>query len=418
MKKFPTEKPLTWNPSELSRKILEKVLLEMELPNCFGLYGNWWSWKSSVLKWIQEIIDSEYTKIMYIHFDAWKYEYSKDNDLLFALLSEIKKKFNLSKENWKKLSVITWTVFSSLIKSISIDIWWIGIKWDSFSLQEISKEWEFLESKLLSDHERWIDTIESFKKDFEKIIKEWLAKNKTEKLIIFIDDLDRCLPENTVKLIETIKNFLSVENTLFVFAVDQRVVSEMIEKKYGLHHGYWDEYLLKIISYNFELPPTDLWTEIERIFTSHDIKGNLNVPLLQEFIKQFCKEPRIAKHFVQQLCIYINLNNKIQEWILEDESQARIYYLFVALFMIRKFPKIFGQSIKECHNTLGGLKGELYSTLHARWERFEQNKQNNISEDERKKLHEILKSKNDEGAEYMNIVEVGVAMEKIKWTLY
>lgn len=82
--------------------------------------------------------------------------------------------------------------------------------------------------------------------------------------VVFIDDLDRCLPENAVQVLELIKTFLNLSAFAFVVALDD----EIIER--GVHHRYKEyrfhdredqapisgrEYLEKIIHLPFRLPP-------------------------------------------------------------------------------------------------------------------------------------------------------------------
>lgn len=108
-------------------------------------------------------------------------------------------------------------------------------KWNILKLEDVIHDFKVWEEKMYSEEEDWVDKIEEFRSLFKSVIIRELTKRGIQKLIILVDDLDRCLPENSVKLIESIKNFLSVEKTLFVFAIDQRITSEMIEKKYDIH---------------------------------------------------------------------------------------------------------------------------------------------------------------------------------------
>lgn len=81
--------------------------------------------------------------------------------------------------------------------------------------------------------------------------------------VIFIDDLDRCLPEKAVETLELIKTIFNLESFAFVLALDEEVVER------GIGHRYKDyalankkpempitgfEYLEKIVHLPFRLP--------------------------------------------------------------------------------------------------------------------------------------------------------------------
>ena len=49
---------------------------------------------------------------------------------------------------------------------------------------------------------------------------------------MFVDDLDRCLPEKAIGVLEAIKLFLDVENCIFMLGLDQEVIARSVEMKY------------------------------------------------------------------------------------------------------------------------------------------------------------------------------------------
>jgi nucleoside-triphosphatase THEP1 len=337
--KFPTEKHLEeftkdkFGYSNISKKILDDILLEMELPNCFGLYGNWGSGKSTLISYLKKYLKEEpkYKKIISTTFEPWKYEYSEQKDLLYALLNCIKKEGGISSKKWKRVLTDAAVISSGLLRYAKL-----------VDLHNVSKDFNIFEKKIYDEHEKWIDKVEEFKRKFNQIIIDVLKKKKASKLIVFIDDLDRCLPENSVKLLEGIKNLLSVENTLFVIAVDRRIVSEMIQKKYGLHNGYGDEYLMKIIHYYYELPNVDLSDVVTDLLNMHLIKCNeMQKNYIVAFLKNQASEPRIAKHVLHQFGMSIALSKKAQKEISEDNTGTSLQYFFVASFLLIKFKNLF-----------------------------------------------------------------------------
>lgn len=81
--------------------------------------------------------------------------------------------------------------------------------------------------------------LSSLREEFETIVEEYLDELKnlkyshTDRLVIFIDDLDRLEPERAVELMECMKVFLDCPQCVFVLAIDFEVVSRGVNSKYS-----------------------------------------------------------------------------------------------------------------------------------------------------------------------------------------
>jgi hypothetical protein len=101
-----------------------------------------------------------------------------------------------------------------------------------------------------------IETKNTLRDDFEKVIGECLPDKR---LVVFIDDLDRCLPEKAIEIFEVIKQFLDVPRCVFVIGVAGEVIEQGIAaiyeigKQKKLIEG--KDYIEKIIQIPFTLPP-------------------------------------------------------------------------------------------------------------------------------------------------------------------
>lgn len=107
---------------------------------------------------------------------------------------------------------------------------------------------------------------------------QWLLTGETQlepqlqvNLVFLVDDLDRCLPDKAVEVLEAIKLFLEVEGCAFVLALDEEVVERGIAHRYkdyalqgkeGLTPITGAEYLEKLVHLPIRLPrptPTSTW---------------------------------------------------------------------------------------------------------------------------------------------------------------
>jgi hypothetical protein len=86
--------------------------------------------------------------------------------------------------------------------------------------------------------------------------------------VVFIDDLDRCLPEQAVGVLEALKVFLDAPGCIFVLGVDREIIERGIRVRYkeftlaadaaeGVFPVAGRDYLEKIVQIPFELPPLD-----------------------------------------------------------------------------------------------------------------------------------------------------------------
>ena len=114
-------------------------------------------------------------------------------------------------------------------------------------------------------HQAQLRSIEQFQKEFGDLVARYIVA-KGERLVVFVDDLDRCLPEKAIEVLEAIKLFLDVKGCIFLLGLDQEVVTRGIKVKYrdfAVDEGAESQkkiqidgaaYLEKIIQLPFRLP--------------------------------------------------------------------------------------------------------------------------------------------------------------------
>ncbi len=122
-----------------------------------------------------------------------------------------------------------------------------------------------------------VRSLEQFYQQLKRLVKEWIIAPDL-RLVVFIDDLDRCLPEQAIGVLEALKVFLDIRGCIFVLGVDREVIERGIGvryKEFTLANTQADtdtfpiagrDYLDKIIQIPFELPPLE-HTVIQKFVT-------------------------------------------------------------------------------------------------------------------------------------------------------
>lgn len=261
------------------------------LPLTIGIFGDWGSGKSSIMKILEQKLVND-SKILTIYFNSWLFESYEDAkvSLLENILLELSKNETLDETAKKKiLNLISRVDYMKLAtdgvkkygKNI-IDIIATGgigtaieagfsmlntSKLNDIKTADIAKLNEYIKDE---QNNTTKNTIKTFRKDFEELIKATNYKS----VVIFIDDLDRCMPERVIDTLEAIKLFLSVDNTAFVIGADERIIKHSISMHLKLHTFNNDsdylhdsqqivtDYIEKLIQIPYRLPKLSL-SEIE-----------------------------------------------------------------------------------------------------------------------------------------------------------
>lgn len=232
--------------------IKEYVTNQNLLPLTIGVFGDWGSGKSSIMKMLEHKLKNN-EKVLTIYFNSWLFESYEDAkiSLLENILLELSKNKSLDEKAKKKLlSLISKVDYMKLAKDgirkygkNIVDIiatGGIGIAIEAaFSMLNANKLKELatadiskLDEYIKEEQENTTkNTIKTFRRDFEELI----GATDYESVVIFIDDLDRCMPNRVIDTLEAIKLFLSVPNVAFVIGADERIIKHSISMHLQLH---------------------------------------------------------------------------------------------------------------------------------------------------------------------------------------
>ena len=294
------------------------------LPVTIGVFGDWGSGKSSILKIVEkELIgddkDGFKDGTLVLYFNGWVFE--GYDDAKAALLESIIEKFAKHKKLGPKVKDETVKLFKSVkwmrlmglgFKKIAIPAASAyltgGVSLIPYLLNEFSQidptelanklkgdEAEsFLSSIIKKDEADEITMVREFRDDFKKM----LDKSKIEKLVVIIDDLDRCTPDRLIENLEAIKLFLNVGKTAFVIGADPRIVRHAIELRYktdGIENSsdvesrnerIVSDYLEKLIQVPYYLPKltdNEVETYLSLLFCQKELGSDFN-----KVLEAFC----------------------------------------------------------------------------------------------------------------------------------
>ena len=251
-------------------------------PSTIGLYGDWGSGKSSLMKLVQKKIEEKYpkdekkkdtVKTLCIEFNGWLFEGYEDTktSLCGAILDALADKKRFSKEvtDYAKELIKKIDINKILGKGVKygLDLFLsggIGILTDlslSSLLSTIKSNAGEVQAKdieeilsMLKKNDKTRTEIKNFRNEFKDLLK----KSKVENVVVFIDELDRCLPDTVLEVFEAMRLFLFVEGMSFVIGADERLIQYSIKSKYkevpGNNLDIGKEYLEKVIQYPLYIP--------------------------------------------------------------------------------------------------------------------------------------------------------------------
>lgn len=238
------------------------------LPATIGVYGDWGSGKSSLIKLaINDFEENE--DIVCLNFNAWLFESYEDAKA--SLLGSILDKICEEKTLTQKATDIVNGLYKSIDKLklfkksflFGMDIATTGGLFSALSIllnESVKEDHTKIKDKIKENikDEMKENSIRNDIKEFRKQFDDLLEETKMDKLIIFIDELDRCSPDTILSTLEAIRLFLFTGNTVFIIGADERQIAYAVKNKFkeikGQEIDIGKEYLEKLIQYPIRIP--------------------------------------------------------------------------------------------------------------------------------------------------------------------
>ncbi|HEX6097889.1 MAG TPA: P-loop NTPase fold protein [Thermoanaerobaculia bacterium] len=233
---------------------LADVCLEPEIaPLTVGIFGSWGSGKTSLMQMLRAHIDARtpadaddgQPKVVTLWFNAWKYEGKEEiqSALIHAVLRELIKGRTLLDD--------VMATFDRLKKGASV----LKLaKTIAKSAITLTPDFAGFLDSFKDEAEQVAETMEQFEQDFESLLKSV----DVSRIIVFIDDLDRCSSDKVVEAFETIKLFLNTPETTFVIGADAPKIEQAIGTIYQVAETarptFARDYLEKIVQLPFSIP--------------------------------------------------------------------------------------------------------------------------------------------------------------------
>lgn len=299
--------------SVVSQAVADMIIESGKNPISIGVSGSWGSGKSSMVKMIGQDLknrDKKGESFIFLEFNAWLYQ--GFDDAKNALLQSVSKTLSLEMKkrkipeedgawdklkkftkriNWFQVSKLALPLFAGLIPGINV-VGAIGglvsaitnsienPKDTSTNSEAVNNAFEKLapEIKELLNKEAAkpaTEQIEELRKEFQELLEKLNVK-----LVVLVDDLDRCLPETAVSTLEAMRLLLFVDRTAFIIAADEQMIRNGVKAHFGdveLSEGLITSYFDKLIQVPITVPRlgvAEIKIYIVLLYIEADIRKN------------------------------------------------------------------------------------------------------------------------------------------------
>ena len=302
------------------------------MPFTLGIQAPWGRGKSSLMRKLERQLSLASPGFRTVWFNAWTFE---GQDVLGALIRNVVEQLDPSvvRRMLRQKKLIAWgrVIFNIALGWLRMDnlskTLWNKMNVDPSVRNELRT--------LLAE------SMEALKKKNRK-----KKGGSDQPVAVFIDDLDRCSPENIVRVFEAIKLYLDAPDFVFIVGIDSDMVAQAVAglKQYSDAQTF-ERYVEKIIQVSYEIPKPSEEQSLDLFKMYAEASGTLE--LFDESDMRFTLEqteanPRRIKRF---------LNVFVLQHTLDQASKRLGAKLLIKSIMIsmfyREFRLLFGKTRKS-----------------------------------------------------------------------
>ena len=324
-------------------KGLERFIEHAATPLTIALQGEWGSGKTSLMNRLYNDLCSESKEYIGININTWEYSMlSSPEETVIKIIGELV--HSLSKEDPSASSKV-----GKFMKGALGMAYRFGreLSKSAFPGAGMIVEGVGVPTDLpgSSSDDKSI-TLSELKKTLTEAVQKTITDFNKKGVIVFVDDLDRLNPPLAVQILELLKNIFTLENCIFILAIDYEVVVKGLEPKFGKladsNEREFRSFFDKIIQVPFSLPvnnyrPMDFMLR-SLVDVGYITEVNSNDPNVKKTFATIVeatvgKNPRSIKRLINTLslldCIATCGSNKENVEMTMDEKQLN--FIAVAL---------------------------------------------------------------------------------------
>lgn len=293
---------------------LAGIIRDSEPPQfAIGIFGGWGSGKTTLMNCVQGELGQD---AVCVNFSAWRYE--KERHVIIPLLATIGQTLGEWRKdetadpvavNARQTASTVGKVISALASGLSIEFSVPGLGGINLDGGKALEEARRLSEQSRDGAPRDGSEIPTslYRSCFETLTKafdEFRQTPNAPRIVVFVDDLDRCRPEGALEVLESIKLFFDFEGFIFVVGLDRAIVERCIDLRYSngdralpdvepiatpapLIRGA--DYIKKIFQVPFNLPPVAL-SQLRPLINGITSEGKLPPEQIRDI------EERVSRH--------------------------------------------------------------------------------------------------------------------------
>ena len=330
--------------ADLAQQLKSLILASRgSTPFTIGVEASWGRGKSTLMgKLASELGDGstpDGVHIKTVSFNAWTAE---DEDLLEGLVKSVLHAMdkNILRRTLRNKRLIGAAMIPVLIVAswLRVDAL-VNAAWDRLSVDASKRN--------------QVNTLvrQAMVNWSEKVSGGTSPLGPSQLLVVFIDDLDRCSPENVLKVFEGLKLYLDATGFVFVIGYDEGIIAEAVadQKQYSARTTGRD-YIEKIVQIVFRIPQPNE-DEIDSLLTMMlDESGTVELfdhTGRKLVIERNSRNPRRMKRFV---------NRFILDYKLDEASQDLKADLLIKLLIFEtyfpEFSRLFDVATNDAKNPI------------------------------------------------------------------
>ena len=313
-----------------------------------ALDSGWGTGKSFFIELLKKDIEENEDNIKVVKYNAWENDYCDNafNPLFYDILNNNIFDSTTDKKNIEALGAAV----KSIIKAFGKDVIskTTGLDNTAEEFFNAMKDVKNFLTRTLPEIEELNKQRESFE-NFKKLLKStssWLNDND-KRLVVIIDELDRCKPTFAIQTLEIVKHIFDIENLTFLFAIDIHQLSHSVECVYGQGIDSTG-YLCRFFDYIAKLPTSEITPYIQNTIANIDTIPQIKTVSYQDKEKSCDFSEDISMFFVELYDAFelslrdldtiiqsykIMLDNFLSEYTM---VAAHIIYLFYLTLKYKK----------------------------------------------------------------------------------